>query len=152
MDAGAGAVPGMVTAVVAAGGVAPVADTTRADSVYVVPGARPPTVAAPADTGAVAVAPPGLAVTCTVASCHGHVGSGLHWAVAVPLPTTALMAVGDVTVSQIQSRAALTLAYTPGYRGSPQEYPQLVTPTSTRRPLRSTANGPPESPWQVSLA
>ncbi|RNA11555.1 hypothetical protein BpHYR1_029400, partial [Brachionus plicatilis] len=34
---------------------------------------------------------------------------------------------------------------------SPQPYPQLVIPANSHFPLFSTTNGPPESPWQVSL-
>ena len=76
-----------------------------------VPGESPLRRAVPDDRLAVAVAPPGLAVTTTVASCQGHVVvSGTQVTSAMLVPAAAVMEVGEVTVSQIQSRPALTLA------------------------------------------
>ena len=119
---------------------------------YEVPTDSPAMVARPADNAAVVVAPPGLAVTRTSGSRHGQVVvSAAHAAVAEVPSAVAVMAVGEVTVSQIQSRAADTRAYTPGDPGSPQRRPQLTTPTCTGSPPAMVVIGPPESPEQVSL-
>ena len=46
----------------------------------------------------------------------------------------------------------MTRAYTPGYAGLAQPYPQLTTPASVHVPERSIASGPPLSPWHESRA
>lgn len=100
--------PSGVTDAVAASGVAPDADAMRADTTYGAPTSSPGTLARPADNGAVAVAPPGLATTVTTGSRHGHVPSGIHATSAARDAADTVMATGDVTQSQAQSRAAAT--------------------------------------------
>lgn len=98
------------------------------------------------------LAPPGLALTDTDGSRQGHVvASGDHVMSTLVPSAAAVMAVGEVTVSQIQSRADVTRAYTPGCDGTPQRNPKLVTPSTTLRPVMVDVRGPPESPEHVSF-